>query len=347
MGMMKQEAKQGQPMIRSLVAAFDDEKQETLVRRNLGREKLAQAVADGDRMWIDIVDSTNNEVEWLAEHFHLGPAVVEDLLRADRRPTLMVYPNYLFLSLFEPQIKGGVVQGQEIHCVITDSCFITVRPSSAETVEDAYERVAHNPDAWNAGVSYFLYLTAQQVIDAYYPLLDRISNQLNGLEEKLLDSPANAQVNDAMRRPIYRVKQQLINLRQMVAPQREVISNVIGENRLGDGGNTRDLFRHLYERLLRVYDVIDSQRDLSSNVLDMMQNQQSRRMVEAVNRLTIFSMIFLPLTFLSGLFELNFATTSDSFVLPISGGLMLFLVLAAMVVSSGLMTVMFKRRGWL
>ncbi|MCU0463827.1 MAG: magnesium transporter CorA family protein [Anaerolineae bacterium] len=345
--MMKQEAKQGQPMIRSLVAAFDEEKQELVVRRNPTREKLAQAIADGAKAWIDIVDSTTDEVNWLADIFKLGPAVVEDLLRADRRPTLMVYASYLFLSLFEPQIKGGVVQGQEIHCVITDSCFITVRPSGAETVESAYERVAHNPDAWNAGVSYFLYLTAQQVIDAYYPLLDRISNQLNGLEEKLLDSPANAKVNDAMRKPVYRVKQQLINLRQMVAPQREVISNVIGEKRLGEDGSTRDLFRHLYERLLRVYDVIDSQRDLSSNVLDMMQNQQSRRMVEAVNRLTIFSMIFLPLTFLSGLLELNFATTTDAIVLPISGGMMLFFVLSAMVLSSGMMVLMFRRRGWL
>ena len=88
-------------------------------------------------------------------------------------------------------------------------------------------------------------------------------------------------------------------------------------------GSTLDLFRHLYERLLRVYDIIDSQqRDLSSNVLDMMQNQESRKLIEAVNRLTIFSMIFLPLTFLSGLFELNFATTSEPFILPVSGALL-------------------------
>ena len=98
---------------------------------------------------------------------------------------------------------------------------------------------------------------------------------------------------------------------------------------------------------MRVYDIIDSQRDLSSNVLDMMQNQESRKLIEAVNRLTIFSMIFLPLTFLSGLFELNFATTSEPFILPVSGALLFVFVIGAMTLSASVMTYTFRRRGWL
>jgi len=279
----------------------------------------------------------------VAENFQLNPAVVEDLNRHDRRPALLVYPNYLFLSLFEPHIKINRVEGREVHCIITDTCFITVRSSDTETVDEAYSRVAQNPDAWQSGVAYCFYLTAQYITDAYYPLLDRISNQLNGLEEKLL----NGGVEEAARKPIYRIKQQLINLRQMVAPQREVFSNVLGEKRLTENGSIRDLFRHLYERLLRVYDVVDSQRDLSSNVLDMMQNQESRNLIEAVNRLTIFSMIFLPLTFFTSLFELNFATTSNPFVLPVSGGLLFILVVGAMAMSASAMIYVFKRRGWI
>ncbi len=344
---MNQEAAQRQTMIRSLVTEFDEEKQTTLLRRNLGRENLERAIDSDAKLWIDMVDPTSEEIQWMADRFKLGPAVVEDLMRADRRPTLLVYPSYLFLSLFEPQIKGGQVRGQEIHCVITDNCFITVRPSGVDALKDAYERVAQNPDAWTSGVAYFLYLTAQHVIDSYYPLLDRISNQLNTLEEKLLDHGIDVVISDSARKPVYRIKQQLINLRQMVAPQREVISNLIGEKRVGENSAIRDLFRHLYERLLRVYDVIDSQRDLSSNVLDMMQNQHSRKMVEAVNRLTVLSMIFLPLTFFSGLFELNFAITPNPVVLPIPGSVMLFLVLFAMAFSSGMMMFMFRRRGWL
>lgn len=344
---MRQEAELRQPMIRSLVAEFDEETQQMTMRRNLSRENLELALESDAKIWIDIVDATSEEIDWLAAHFEFTPAVLEDLTRADRRPTLMVYPKYLFLSLFEPRIKSGVVTGEEIHCVMTDNCFITVRPSSVDVVIDAYERAAQNPDAWTSGVAYLLYLTAQRVVDAYYPLLDRISNQLNTLEESLLNVDGESSIDDKARRPVYRIKQQLINLRQMVAPQREVISSVIGEQRLGETDNIRDLFRHLYERLLRVYDVIDSQRDLSSNVLDVMQNLESRRMVEAVNRLTIFSMIFLPLTFLSAFFELNFATTSQPVVIPIDGSIMFGLIILAMVISTIAMTVMFRRRGWL
>lgn len=320
-------------MIRSLVVTSGSESENYVIRRNLERENLEKAIADGNMLWIDVVNAQGEEIGWLAEQFQLNPAVVQDLRRADRRPAILIYPNYLFVSLFEPHITMSRVEGREVHCVITDTCFITVRSEEAEAVDAAYDRVAQSPYSWQSGVAYCFYLTAQNVTDAYYPLLDRISNQLNTLEEKLL----HGGMDESARKPVYRIKQQLINLRQMVAPQREVFSNVLGEKRLTENSNIRDLFRHLYERLLRVYDIIDSQRDLSSNVLDMMQNQESRSMIEAVNRLTIFSMIFLPLTFFMSLFELNFTTTADPFVLPFSGGVMFILIILAMGLSASAM----------
>lgn len=330
-------------MIRSLVANREQNNSEFSLRRNLELQKIRDSLGGCCMIWMDVVDPTSDEIEWLSETFLLNPAVVEDIKREDRRPALMVYPNYLFLSLFEPCVHLSRVSGREIHCIVSDNCFVTVRSAEAETVDDAYNRVAQNPAAFMSGIAYFLYVTSQFVVDSYYPLLDKISNQLNRLEEKLL----NGGVKDSARKDVYRIKQQLIELRQMVAPQREVLSNVIGEKRLAENTDIRDLFRHLYERLLRVYDVIDSQRDLSSNVLDMMQNQESKTMIEAVNRLTIFSMIFLPLSFFSGLFELNFVSTSNPIVLPISGGIMFIFVVGAMVFSAGVMLYVFRRRGWL
>ncbi len=326
-------------MIRSLVATIAEEIQ---IGRNLQQPALEEKLAEGSQLWMDFIDPTPEEINWLAQQLELNPAVVQDLQREDRRPALLVYPSYLFLSLFQPSLRLNKVEGKEIHCIITDNCFVTVRRADAETVDSAYDRVAQNPGVWRSGIAYFLYLTAQFVIDAYYPLLDRLSNQLNGMEENLLDKVKNPNRED-----IYRIKQQLITLREMVAPQREVISSVIGEHRFVEEIETRDLFRHLYERLLRVYDVIDSQRDLSTSILDMLQNQESGRLVEAVNRLTIFSMIFLPLSFFTGLFQLNFATTTNRIILPISGDVMFALVMIAMISSVVLMAYVFKKRGWL
>lgn len=122
-------------------------------------------------------------------------------------------------------------------------------------------------------MAYFLYLTAQHVIDTYYPILDRINTQLNGLEERLLSDSDDKQAQKS----VYVIKQNLIGLRQMIAPQREVLSNLIGEQRVSNESDIRDLFRHLYERLLGIYDVIDSQRELTNNVLEIIANQQSRK----------------------------------------------------------------------
>ncbi len=94
-----------------------------------------------------------------------------------------------------------------------------------------------------------------------------------------------------IREKVYQLKQKLIHLRQMIASQREVLSKVIGEERLARTFENRDLFRHLYERLMGVYDNIDSQRDLSGNVLDLLQNREAQELGHAVNRLTIFSIL--------------------------------------------------------
>ncbi len=330
-------------MLRSLVApAHVAQDEEFVLRRNAVEADLETALAAGDLVWLDISDASDDEIQWLERVFKLHPAVVSDLKREDRRPTLMVYPEYLFLSLFQPHIRLNKVAGEEIHCLIGENFFITVRTSGKSAVDSAYERAAQLRDSWHGGTPYLLYLTAQFVVDSYYPLLDRISNQLNELEESVLLNGGSLS-----QKAVFRIKQQLIELRQMVAPQREVLSSVIGEDRIMRTGESRDLFRHLYERLLRIYDVIDAQRDLTSNVLDLIESQTASKLGNAVNRLTILSMIFLPLTFIMGLFELNFVTTEPELRIPLSGDVVLLIILL-LTFSFGVTLVwVFRRKGWL
>jgi magnesium transporter len=294
-------------------------------------------------MWIDIVDPTMEEIRWLEQQFSLHTSVVSDLLRVDRRPALLAYTDYIFLSLFQPEMHLNQVEAHEVHCIVAEHVFITVRHAGATSVDGAYERVVNNEQYWERGVLYFLYLTAQAVIDAYYPLVDRISHHLNELEEQLLvEKPKRS-----TERHVYRLKQQLINLRQMVAPQRQVLANAIGEERFTRSDESRDLFRHLYERLLQVYDIIDSQRDLSSNVLDLIQSQASARLGDAMSRLTIFSMIFLPLTFIIGLFELNFITTEPELRIPIPGLLVFVAIVLVMALIASVMIWFFRKQEWI
>src|SRR5690606_21234035 len=330
-------------MMRSLVAPAEipDDSAFTL-RRNLSLGSLEAALLNNDIMWLAWVNPEDEEIRWSEQHLHRNRAVVSDLRREDRRPALMVYPEYLFFSLFQWRVEKSVIISDEIHCIIGPNFFLTVRNESSSAVDGAYERAAQNSEYWRRGVIYFLYLAMQFIIDSYYPLIDRISNQLNKLEEQ-------AMVNGGkeLQRSVFRLKQQLINLRQMVAPQREVISNVIGEERLSKTSENRDLFRHLYERLLRVYDVIDAQRDLASNVLDLIESQEATNLANAVSRLTVISMIFLPLTFLVGLFGLNFITTAPEWTIPLPGDWVFGMILIITIISGFILAVYFRERGWL
>jgi magnesium transporter len=335
-------------MIRSLVitpnteSSSDEAVDTSILRRNLSQENLEKCLAEGCNMWIDIVTPEAKEIQWLEAWLQLSPTVVADLLREDRRPTLLVYPQYLFLSLFQPYSQSKKLIGKEIHCIIGEHYFITVRKADATVLEEAYTRVSQNPDSWNRGVAYFLYLTAQHILDTYYPLLDRINTQLNELEEKLLNDSDDKHAQKS----VYRIKQNLIGLRQMIAPQREVLSNLIGEQRVANNNDIRDLFRHLYERLLGIYDVIDSQRELTNNVLEIIANQQSRKTGEAVNRLTIISMVFLPFTFFVGLFDSSFFGISETMILPINGFTISIVITLLMLASIVMMRMFFQQRGW-
>lgn len=330
-------------MLRSLVAPVQKAAPgEITIRRNLTTESLDEALANGEMMWIDAVDPTRDEIQWLEQTFNLHPVVVSDLYREDRRPTLLIYPDYLFLSLFQAQIQQDQVKSQEVHCLVGENFYITVRRTSSTAVNIAYDVAAQNIIYWQQGPVYFMYLTAQHIIDSYYPLLDRISHRLSDFETRLFYED-----EDIPRYYVYHIKQQLITLRQLVAPQREVLSSIIGESRIAQNSEIRELFRHLYERILRVYDVIDAQRDLWSNVLDLMQSQEAAKMANAVNRLTIFSMIFLPLTFLMGLFGLNFVTTQPELRIPLPGQDVFILLIFICLVLSMIIAVVFRRRGWL
>lgn len=332
-------------MIRSLVVPhFDSESNgERVIQRNLSQEKLEEAAKSECILWVDVINPSDEEINWLEHCFELHPAVVQDIKRADRRPTLMIYPNYMFLSLFQPRIQVDRVLGEEIHCLIGANYFVTIRSEESSSIYSAYERAAHNLESWDAKVRDFLYLTTQFVIDAYYPLLDRISTRLDSLEEKVLDG----EKEKASQQILYRTKQQLISLRQMIAPQREVLSNLIGEERLGRTPENRELFNHLYERLLRIYDMIDSQRDLAGNVLDLMQSQESSRLANAVSRLTVLSMIFLPITFMVELFGLNFVMADDQFVIPFPGVTVFMAMIIATIGISASIYLFFRRKSWL
>ncbi|MGB7338389.1 MAG: magnesium transporter CorA family protein [Phototrophicaceae bacterium] len=333
-------------MIRSLAKPIDPlDSTNPIIRRNLSPEKLSGEFQESTSVWTDLVDADKADLDWLQQHVKLHPLVVQDLKRIDSRPSLLTYTDHIFISIFQPEMSLGKIKGHEIHCIIGENYFVTVRGKSSTGVDKAYERVAQNPNYWSRDVSYFLYLTVQEVVDKYYPIVDQISNQLNTLEEELLTSAGAS--DKVVRAKVYRLKQNLIALRQMIAPHREVLSSVIGEERLARSGEDRDLFRHLYERLMRVYDIVDAQRDLSSNVLDLLQNRESQEFGKAVNRLTVFSMIFLPLTFLIGLFELNFISPQSPFLIPISGTALFITLIVVMLVLVGSMLWYFRKQGWL
>src|SRR5688572_32972575 len=115
-------------MIRSLVVPHFDPAAdgERVIQRNLTQEALEESLKGDCILWIDVIDPADDEISWLERCLELHPAVVQDIKRADRRPTLLVYPNYMFLSLFQPKMQVDRVSGEEIHCLMGANYFVTI-----------------------------------------------------------------------------------------------------------------------------------------------------------------------------------------------------------------------------
>ena len=114
---------------------------EMTLRRNLTQENLEKNLDEGCFMWIDIISPEESEIHWLKGFLKLSPVVIADLLREDRRPTLLVYPQYLFLSLFQPHAHSKNLVSKEIHCIIGKNYYVTVRAADRMTVDQVAAEV--------------------------------------------------------------------------------------------------------------------------------------------------------------------------------------------------------------
>lgn len=296
--------------------------------------------------WIDVRGIADAATfERLGEIFDLHPLALEDVVNVPQRPHTDTYPEQqLVIGRMIQLNEAGLVVPEQIAILFGKGFVLTVQEEDTRDCLDAVrERIRRDRGSIREhGADYLAYAIIDAVIDGFYPVLERLGERLDDLELEATD----------LRRPISReihgVKRELLTVRRAIWPQRDVINALLREESPHVGKETRVYLRDTYDHAVQVMDMVETFREIASGLMDLYLSSVSNRMNEVMKVLTIISTIFLPITFIAGVYGMNFMPEASPYNMPELGwryGYLFALLLMAVSVIG--LLVYYRRRGWL
>ena len=286
-------------------------------------------------LWVRCLAPTEGDLSWLQETFSLHPLTIEDCRQRNQRPKLEQYNGYLFMVLFAFAWEGEGVELTEIHSFLTPHCLITVEDQDSPSIAAVWQRMQAAPEVMGRGVDFVLYTVADAVVDTLFTLLEIFEETIDDIEERIF-APRMEHIQSL----IFKRRNALIAVRRPVGPMREVFNALLNRNLSLIREGNLIYFRDLYDHTVRIYELLEMERERLANALEVHLSHISNTLNQVMKRLTAIATIFMPLTFLTGLFGMNFEH------LPFRSPLAFGLALASMVVVPGAMWVCMRRAHW-
>jgi len=243
-------------------------------------------------------------IEKLGKCFDIHPLVQEDILNTDQRPKMEDFEKYVFLVLKMLYVddKTNEIHSEQVSLILGNNFVISFQETIGDVFDPVRERIRGTKGRIRKmGADYLAYALIDAVIDNYYIILENIGEKIEGMQEDIISNPNPETLNQ-----IYKLKRDMIYLRKSVWPLREVINGLLrGETKLIKK-STHIYLRDLYDHTIQVIDTIETYRDMVSGMLDIYMSSISNKMNEVMKVLTIFAAIFIPLTFIAGIYGMNF-----------------------------------------
>ena len=286
--------------------------------------------------WLDISDPTSKDLDLVAEELGLHPLAVEDAKHGHQRPKIDQYEGHYFVVFYEVDRPGGELTFNELSIFIIKNAIVTVHPGAVAVV-DTVEKRWRDGRLHDAGM--LLHALLDTAVDQYFPIADALGDAVDSVESTIVE-PGRRDFTGPLRE-LFRVKRQLLILRQHIAPERDVLAVLArGDLNLFPRA-TAVYFQDVYDHVVRVTDEIDTFRDLASNVIDAHLAAASNRLNEVMKVLTSLATILLVVGVITSFFGMNFA------LLPYSSPQWFWATVVGIVVSSIALLWYFRRVGWL
>ncbi len=268
---------------------------------SIDREAIAGLLARDEYFWLDLTDPGETEVTALGEVFSFHPLALEDMRKRGQRPKLDDFGEYMFLVYYGVgEGEGGEIELEEVHAFLSGGYIVTAHQGACAALEEAHERLkAQTPRS----EQFVVYRVLDGLTDTFFPVLDRLDDRMETLDGEIFDQPDPSQLEE-----IVGLRRQLVALRRVVTPQRDLLARGVDDilEIPGLEADSRNYFRDVYDHAIRISDQIDSYRDLLAGTRDAYLSVVSNRLNQITKQLTIVATIFLPLSFVVGFFGQNF-----------------------------------------
>jgi magnesium transporter len=306
--------------------------------------RLDQCLLLKDKPWITWINvsgiSQVANLEKLGECFALHPLVLEDILNVDQRPKIEDYEDYLYIVLktINPDDQADEIKVNQISIILGQNYVISFQEGNSDIFASIRERlVAAKGRIRKAGADYLAYTLIDLIVDHYFVVLENFAENIEYLEDQVVGQPTPQTLHD-----VHRFKNDMIILRKSLWPLREVIARLERRESPLIEDATGLYFKDVYDHTIIAIDTVETYRDILSGMLDIYLSSVSNRLNEVMKVLTIIATIFMPLTFIVGLYGMNF-----KFMPELEWRYGYFSVLALMIVVAISMLIFFRNKRWI
>jgi magnesium transporter len=283
--------------------------------------------------WVDFDQPTEQEIRLLIEFFHFHPLAVEDCLHFIQRPNMNFYDNVLFFVLHS--LNQSSLKCEEVDVFAGEKFVVSFHLQGEPAVKEAIKKVSSQKDMKKITPLFVLHTIIDELVDNYFPIMHQIEDKLNAFEEN--ESRSKKVINE-----VYDIRGDLIRLRKTIFPMRDLLYRIMNSGKIKETGQYQHYFADIYDHLLKLSDMVNDNQEITADMRENFMSVQSYKMNAIMMTLTVFTTIFMPLTFIAGVYGMNFDNMPE---LHWKYGY--FIVMGVMGLIAIAMSVWFYRKGWL
>ncbi len=282
----------------------------------------------------------------IGQTFDLHPLMLEDIVNVPHRPKVDFYDDkiLIIMQMVQPKKTGSGVGSEQVSFVMGNDFLVTFQEEPEwDSFNPVRDRIQRGTGTIRAqGADYLAYALMDTIVDSFFPVLEAMGETLEDLEEEVVANPTNATI-----KKIHRMRRALMKLRRYIWPQRSVINSLIRDSDALISQEVRVYLQDVYDHIVQVVDIIENYREIASSLMDVYLSSINNRMNEVMKLLTVISSIFIPLTFIAGVYGMNFNTERSPFNMPELEWYWGYVIcLAVMALIAILQIYFFWKRGW-
>ncbi|PYO06335.1 MAG: magnesium and cobalt transport protein CorA [Gemmatimonadetes bacterium] len=277
------------------------------IRLDLSREEIERALASGEgTLWIDIDTRDGEKVAMLRDVFHFHPLAIEEAVSPESRVKLEEFDQYVLLivrtvAFCETTDDPYDLDTANISFFLGKNYLVTVHGADTNPVDSTRELLQRKPELATHGPAKLMHAIVDQAVDAYFPIIDKLDEFMDSLEEKIYGT-----FDQGALREVFAVKRLVLTLRRHLAPERDALSVLTNRPSTLLTSDIQIYFRDIYDHVLRIYDSLETYRELLSSTLDSYLTQVSNRLGMATKALGVVATVTLPFVVVSGMWGMNF-----------------------------------------